>query len=131
MATLRSDRRLFLTADKSRVVEDGDPGAAFLLAGRAGLIAPDDVDRYKLAMKNRKIVYPGWGEPEEPEPVEESVVVEGAGEGAEEPDGEDEPEEWEMGVSPARYITMNEGSENPEVQERVALARRIMERGEG
>ena len=34
--------------------------------------------------------------------------------------------EWTMAMSPARYIAMNEDSENPDVQERVALARRIV-----
>ena len=35
-----SDRRLWLTADKSTVVEDGDAGAAFLLCGGAGGTLP-------------------------------------------------------------------------------------------
>jgi hypothetical protein len=35
------DRKLWLTADKSKVVEDGDPDAAFLL-GTPGTVVPDD-----------------------------------------------------------------------------------------
>ncbi len=35
------DRRLWLTADKESVVEDGDPKAAFLL-GNEGTEVPDD-----------------------------------------------------------------------------------------
>ena len=42
------DRRLWLTADQSRVVEDGDPAAAFLL-GSAGKRVTDEVaKRYGL-----------------------------------------------------------------------------------
>lgn len=34
-----ADRRLYLTADKARVVEDGDPSAAFLFA-TPGVVIP-------------------------------------------------------------------------------------------
>lgn len=37
---MKLDRTLWLTADKSKVVEDGDPKAAFLL-GTAGKDVPD------------------------------------------------------------------------------------------
>ncbi|MFW6331219.1 MAG: hypothetical protein ACOC3J_05800 [Gemmatimonadota bacterium] len=50
MASLRSDRRLYLTADKSEVVEEGDVRAAFLLVGADRVIPYDDVVRYKLAL---------------------------------------------------------------------------------
>ena len=36
-------------------------------------------------------------------------------------------EEWPLAMPPAMYITLNAGSDNPVVQERVALARRIVE----
>lgn len=36
-------------------------------------------------------------------------------------------EEWPLKMDPAAYVALNEGSANPEVQERVALARRILE----
>lgn len=45
----KADRRLWLTADRNRVVEDGDAEAAFLLAGAPGVEVPDDVaERYGL-----------------------------------------------------------------------------------
>lgn len=37
---MRLDRKLWLTAEKDRVVEDGDPDAAFLL-GAEGADVPD------------------------------------------------------------------------------------------
>jgi hypothetical protein len=39
-----TDRRLWLTADRERVVEDGDPAAASLLASK-GKALPDEVAR--------------------------------------------------------------------------------------
>lgn len=58
MASFKSDRRLWLTADKARVVEDGDPEAAFLLAGPEGTISPDDVERLGLKYKDGRVVLP-------------------------------------------------------------------------
>jgi len=43
-----SDRRLFLTADKERVVEDGDVAARFLLVGKGGELPTADAERYGL-----------------------------------------------------------------------------------
>jgi hypothetical protein len=40
--------RLWLTADRERVVKDGDPEAAFLLCGDGGQITRSDAERYGL-----------------------------------------------------------------------------------
>jgi hypothetical protein len=52
---VRSDMRLWLNSDKSRVVEDGDPDASFLLAAPGQLISDKDVERYgiKSGRKNK------------------------------------------------------------------------------
>jgi hypothetical protein len=42
-----SDKRLWLTADRSTVVDDGDPAAAFLLCTVGGLIPAEHVDKIK------------------------------------------------------------------------------------
>ena len=48
---MRLDRRLWLTADRDRVVEEGDPDAAFLL-GTAGKEIPDaEAERLGLTAK--------------------------------------------------------------------------------
>lgn len=57
-AAMKSDRRLYLSADKQRVVEEGDPDAAFLFAGVGGEILPDDANRYGLAYKGGKVLLP-------------------------------------------------------------------------
>jgi hypothetical protein len=45
------DRKLWLTADKERVVEDGDPDAAFLFAGEGDEVSDEDAKRYGLKAK--------------------------------------------------------------------------------
>lgn len=45
-----TDRRLWLNADKSRVVEDGDPEAAFLLASKGKELDAATVERYGLGV---------------------------------------------------------------------------------
>ena len=42
-------------------------------------------------------------------------------------DGPENKDEWTMRMSPAQYIALNADSENPDVQAKVALARRILE----
>jgi len=44
----RAPRRLYLSRDKERVVEEGDPEAGFLLAGAGAEVPEEDVKRYKL-----------------------------------------------------------------------------------
>lgn len=44
-----SKHRLFLTADRERVVRAGDPEAAFLLVGAGGTVDDETVKRYGLA----------------------------------------------------------------------------------
>lgn len=46
-----ADRKLFLTADRERVVEEGDPDAAFLLAAPGKQISDADAERYGLKPK--------------------------------------------------------------------------------
>lgn len=70
MAALRTDRRLYVTADRSRIVEEGDPAGAFLLVGRAGVLSVEDVQRYRVQRRDGRIIYPGYGIPEEEEPRE-------------------------------------------------------------
>jgi hypothetical protein len=43
-----SEERLFLTADRSRVVGADSPEAAFLLVGKGGTIARSEAERYGL-----------------------------------------------------------------------------------
>lgn len=59
MATLISDRRLYLTADRSEVVEEGDVRGAWLLAGVGGQLGEGDVQKYGLSMSGGRVRYEG------------------------------------------------------------------------
>ena len=60
--TFIADRRLWLTADRSRVVEEGDPAAATLFCSAGRAIATADAERLnisqgpsgKLSIKKKK-----------------------------------------------------------------------------
>lgn len=53
MPMWQSDRRLWLNADKSQVVEDGDPDAAFLLVSAGGAI--DSAEAERLGIRKRDL----------------------------------------------------------------------------
>ncbi|MFW6079537.1 MAG: hypothetical protein ACODAE_07950 [Gemmatimonadota bacterium] len=62
MSNLSADRRLYLTADKAHVVEEGDPDAAFLLAAPGRRIRAADAERLGLsADDDGRIVVPERG----------------------------------------------------------------------
>jgi hypothetical protein len=45
---MRSDRRYYLNADRSKIVEEGSSEAAYLLAAEGADIPTEDARRYKL-----------------------------------------------------------------------------------
>lgn len=49
--TYRSDKRLYLNNDRSKVVEEGDADAAFLLVGEGGEISDQEAKQYGLTGK--------------------------------------------------------------------------------
>lgn len=57
-APMRADRRLWLTADKSRLVEEGDPAAAFLFAPAGGEILQAEIDHYRLGADGARVLLP-------------------------------------------------------------------------
>lgn len=57
MAGIRADRRLWLTADRQRVVEDGDEEAAFLLAAPGHIIPDREIARLGLEARDGKVRY--------------------------------------------------------------------------
>lgn len=111
MASLKSDRRLYVTADRERVVEEGDLDAAFLLVGKNGIIGPSDVARYNLSHKGGKVVLPGEKKAAKPE---DKMV-------AAPEDKAEEAEEWDLKTSPEDYLERFPDGPNAE------LARRLVE----
>lgn len=63
---LIADRRLYLSADRETVMEDGNVAAAYLFATEGTEIAAGDVSRLGLKMVGGKIVLPGSAEPDAP-----------------------------------------------------------------
>lgn len=59
-AAIIADRRLWVAEDRTTVVEDGDPRAAFLLAGQGSEIPATEMARLHLAVDaGRRVVLPG------------------------------------------------------------------------
>ena len=54
MPTVKLDRRLWLTADGSRLVEDGDPEAAFLWAAAGDEVDAEELERLLGKKAKRK-----------------------------------------------------------------------------
>lgn len=50
-ATVTVEERLFLTADKEKVVKEGDPAAAFLFASPGEEIDAEEAKRYGLTSR--------------------------------------------------------------------------------
>lgn len=75
---LIADRRLFLTADRETVVEDGDPRAALLFATKDYGIPAAEVERLGLALVGGRVVQgaPAESVSEDPAPVEEKAAAE-------------------------------------------------------
>lgn len=60
-----ADRRLCLTQDKSRVVEEGDPSSAWLLVPAGGEVSEEAAKAYGLTVQDGKVVLPGTSAPPE------------------------------------------------------------------
>jgi hypothetical protein len=56
MSALVADRRLYLTADKTRIVEEGNPDGATLFATPGTPIAAEDVARYGLRLVDGQLI---------------------------------------------------------------------------
>lgn len=69
MSAQIADRRLYLDAAKERVVEDGDPSAAYLFATEGSEIGEADMGRYGLSVEDGKVALPKADEPEEDQPT--------------------------------------------------------------
>ncbi len=54
----KSDRRLFLSGDKSRVVEAADKSAAWLFASKGSVIPSAEAEAYSLECRDGKVILP-------------------------------------------------------------------------
>lgn len=75
VTALKADRRLYVTADRTRVVEESDPAASWLLYAVGRKVGEGDIQRYGLeADEHGRVAY--RGSPDLPEPAEEEITVE-------------------------------------------------------
>lgn len=65
-AGIVADRRLYLTADRASVVEDGDPAAASLLATPGWVIPVEECERLGITAGDGMVVLPRAAAPYEP-----------------------------------------------------------------
>lgn len=66
-----ADRRLWLTADRQGVVEEGDPRAAFLLAAPGRRVPASEVERLGIRDEDGDVILPEYEPAEEPAEEEE------------------------------------------------------------
>jgi hypothetical protein len=66
---VQSEERLFLTADRERVVAEDDPEAAFLFASPSDRISVEDAARYGLIKSKAKAEAPAEAPAEAEEPA--------------------------------------------------------------
>ena len=67
MGGITADRRLWVNADKTKLVEEGSEEAAHLLAGPGDLITGEFVHALKLELKDGKVVSAAQPEAAQPE----------------------------------------------------------------
>lgn len=95
MATLKADRRLYVTSDRSEIVEEDDPRGAWLLAAEGRPIGPSDVERYSLSLKNGRVYYdgaPGFPEAKQAAKPEDKMAAAPENKAAESPEPEEDDE---------------------------------------
>ncbi len=73
-AVFVADRRLYLDADKSKVLEEGDPAAAYLFCRPGRPISVEDQEAFGLSFKDGAIVLPGMPEPKAAVPPEDKAA---------------------------------------------------------
>lgn len=110
------DRRLYLTAGKDEVVEEGDARASFLFATPGYEIPAGEVERFGLELVDGKVAFgaeeaPAPSQPEDPAP-----------EGDGDPDDDDVPE-WTLKTPPEEYLEKHPDGPNAELARRVLAAR--------
>ncbi len=128
MTRLTADRRLYVTAEKDRIVEEGDPDAAWLLYAAGRVIGLGDVERFGMEEdKSGRVIYEGA--PRLSRPKLELVGQEAA-EGSEETEGPDDSDRnnegvlvWPGRTSPEAYLKRYPTGPKAELARAVIAAR--------
>ena len=109
-----SDRRLYLTADRGLVVEDGDGRAAYLFATEGFEISAGVVEQYGLSLVDGKVVLPA---------AETEEVAGETGDQGDGGEGGDELPEWPLETEPEDYLERYPDGPNSELARQILAAR--------
>lgn len=108
MSALRADRRLYVTADWSEVVEEGDVRGAFLLAPEGHTIGADDVAKFGLSEAKGRVVI---GTKAAPAPENKMVAP-----------PENKAEGWTLKLGPAEYLERYPDGKHADLARRILAA---------
>ncbi len=103
MSHLITDRRLYVSADRGTIVEEGDPTGSWLLYPVGRKVGEGDIKRYGLeADEFGRVTYDGCPALPEPEPEPEGEGEDGS---PDDSDRKDEPAlEWPGRTSAEKYL---------------------------
>jgi hypothetical protein len=116
--SIRTDRRICFTADRSEMVEETDPRAAYLAYPAGRHVSPGDAEKYGLSEQDGRVVLSGKVVPAKAKPSEAPEPAE--------PQAPSEAPEWTLSTSPEDYLERY-GDDAPNS----ALARAVIEAAEG
>lgn len=126
MATLRADRYLHVTADRSRVVEEDDVDGAWLLVSPGSLIGEGDVQRYGMYVSGGRVRYDGCprlpGDPAEPAPASKQVAKPEDKMAARPEDKSADAAEWSLKTEPAEYLERYPDGRHAELARQILAA---------
>jgi hypothetical protein len=71
-----ADRKLYLTADRERVVEEGDDDAAFLFKGEGDEITDEEAKQYGISARKEEQTEPAQKARQSPEAATEADTAE-------------------------------------------------------
>ena len=135
MNHLMTDRRLYVTADRGTIVEEGDPAGSWLLYPVGRRVGEGDLKRYGLeADEHGRVIYAGSPTLPEPEPEPEAEIeriasedeADGGSDFAEDSDDSDRNDEvpgWPGRTSPEAYLKRYPTGPKAELAKRVIDAK--------
>lgn len=122
MPSVRSDRRLCVTADRSELVEETDPRAAFLLVQEGGWIGEGDVVRYGVRLDDEERVVIDGPPEAKAQAAPENKMVSAPEDKAADEEGEDverqdpsDSRQWTLKMSPEDYLARFPDGPNAEL----------------
>lgn len=118
-----ADRHLYLTADKSRIVEQGDTDSAYLFSTPGFEISAAEVERLGLALIDGRIVQATTESEPEAEEQHDAPVAEVEAEAEVENSSQVGEPDWPLKTDPADYLGRNPDGPKADLARQVLRAR--------